>query len=142
MNDRPIFNFDSKGVRDMAKRMIDGARGIWSFEMKRCRQQRSLSQLGYYWAVVLPAVAKGINEAWGDDLDADKAHRFCGDRFLKREVIDRSTGEVKGEFIRHTGELDTAEFAAYLDQIILFAAEFLNTDIPAADRFHAKECAA
>jgi hypothetical protein len=141
--DRPIFNFDSKGVRNMAKRMIDQARGIWSFEMKRCRAQRSLAQNAYLWGVVYPHVAAGARDTWGvKDFGINDAHELCRDRYLKRDVVNQSTGEVTGRILLSTGSLDKPEFATYVDNIILFAAEYLRTEIPEADRFRATEKAA
>jgi hypothetical protein len=133
--ERAVFDFDNAGVRTMAKRLIDQARGLWWWELSKCRDQRSKEANGYYWSTVLPHVTAGIREAWGEiDFTDDESHEFLKRRFLEKPVINRNNGEVVGYTEPSTAKLDTAEFGAYLDNVIKFAAEYLNIEIPVALR--------
>lgn len=98
--------------------------------LARVRDVRSGAQNAYLWAVVYPYAAKGLRDAWGEDTDSYGAHGFLTDRLLKVPVVNRKTGEVMGWRVRSTTELDTAEFAHYVDQIVCFCAEQLGTEIP------------
>jgi hypothetical protein len=131
--ERPVFDFDNAGVRTMAKRMIDQARGKHWWDFTKCRDQRSLDANAYYWSVVLPCFAAGLTEAWGESYDSDMAHEWCRKEWLTRSVVNRKTGEV-ALIPRSTTDLDTKEFGEYLDKIIKHAAEYLNTEIPIALR--------
>lgn len=129
---KALLNLSDETVRRKIIYAVAKARGIHRLELTRCREQRTLSQNAYYWGVVLPAVAEGIMEAWGEQLDPEEIHDFLKQRFLTKPVVNRNTGEVTGETTHSTTALDTSAFAGYLDKIIRFAAEFLSTEIPAA----------
>lgn len=131
--ERPIFDFDNAGVKRMAKRMIDQAEGLYWWEMTKCRDQRSLKQNSYMWSTVYAYVAKGLEDAWGEkNITIDEAHMKCRELFLQIPHVDRRTGEVTYS-IGSTAGLSKPEFSAYLDKIILWAADYLNVEIPAAD---------
>lgn len=130
----PIFDFDQPAMRTTACTLIKNLRGKYQMELKRCKDQRSLNQNAYYWGVVLPRVAAGVQDAWGETLTSEDAHELCRRAFLTRTLVNRTTGEVMSKVPRSTASLDTAEFAEYLEQIIRFAADHLNTEIPEAMR--------
>jgi len=127
--DTPILDFSDPGHKRMALALVRGLEGLHWFEVRRCKSQRSLDQNAYMWAEVLPAIARGISQQWGETVTAEEAHEFCKSRFLSRPIVDRRTGELKGYTRPSTSDLDTAEFAEYLDKLILFAAEYLNTEV-------------
>ncbi len=140
--DSPIFDFESAGVRQMAKRMIDQARGLHRWELVKCRDQRTLSQNAYLWGVVYPHVAAGLAEAWGErSVDPARAHVECGLMFLSEPVVDMRTGEVRPGKVRSTTALNTAECADYIEKIIQFAADYLHMDIPPATRHRPSQLA-
>jgi hypothetical protein len=115
---------------------IKSRQGLHTVEIHKLRDQRSLAQNAYLWGVVYPHVLVGMQEAWGDEeiTTADEVHEFLKKKFLQRPVVNRKSGELMGYTEPSTAALDTAEFAAYLDQIIKFASEYLNTEIPIALR--------
>lgn len=77
------------------------------------RDARSTQQNRYYFGVVVPLIAVhcGYTPA--------EMHELLAMRFLRLED-DPITGSPRR---RHTPETDTAEFAAYLESCIQFAAE-------------------
>ncbi len=129
----PIFDFDQSAMRTMACQFIKNLRGRYRFDVTKCKDQRSLNQNAYYWGVVLPHLAAGMGEAWGESLASEEVHEFCRAKFLNKPVVNRKTGKIQGQSHVSTASLDTKEFGEYLEQIIRFAAESLSVQIPQAD---------
>jgi hypothetical protein len=110
--EQAIIDLSNQRNKKLAIDAIKAAQGLHWWVLTKCRNQRSLSQNAYYFGVVLPAVAVGIREAWGEQLfTVDDAHEFCKNRFLSNPVVNRKTGEVQGNVVRSTTSLDTAEFS-------------------------------
>lgn len=135
--DIPVIDFDDPAMRKHAKRMIDALRGRYWFNVTRCRSQRTLKQNAWYWGFVLPAVSSGMGEVWGQRVSSEEVHEFLKDRFLKRPFKDRRDGKTMGYTVRSTPSLNTEEFGQYLDQIIVFAADYLGVEIPVPHRMEA-----
>lgn len=127
----PIFDFDDPAQKAHAVRYIKALRGKHTFDVKPCRAGRSLSQNALMWGVVLPAIARGIAECWGERVTPEKAHEFCKRRFLSEPVTNHETGEVMGSTSGSTATLEVGEFSEYLDQLIKFGAEYLGLNIQA-----------
>lgn len=110
--------------------VLKSRKGRHVVEVKRVRKVRSLSQNAYYWGVCLPYAADAINAEWGESFDADQAHAFFGDKYLKRQIVNRNTGEVMGEIILSTASLTTEQFSDYIEKIRQDCAEYLGVEIP------------
>lgn len=83
--------------------------------VKEIKKKRSNEQNAYYWAAIVPALQYGIREQWGEVLDSEEAHSFLKNEFLKREVIDKETGEVK-IIHKSTAKLTKDEFMQYINK--------------------------
>lgn len=94
--------------------------------IEKKKHKRSDQQNKYYWGVVVPIVTEGIKET-GEIVTTDQVHEFLKFTFL-------STGE-KIKFARSTTDLSTTDFLLYIDQIQIWASEFLNCYIPDPDEF-------
>lgn len=132
-DDLPVFNFSDPEQYARFTRHVATLKGVYRVKLEKVRDQASAKQRGYYWAVVLPYLARGIRDAWGYAPDAFvsyDAHEFSKDAFLKTPIVDHATGELKGEVRRSTMDLDTAEFTTYIERIRDFAAQFLGVNIP------------
>ncbi|SFW16594.1 hypothetical protein [Chitinophaga sancti] len=94
------------------------------------RKVRSLSQNAYYWAVVCGMVRDGLRDAGYDDVLTDEdAHEVMKHLFLKKDIVNKKTDESIPS-TRSTTELTTFEFSNYIEQIITWAAQYLNIVIP------------
>lgn len=108
--------------------------GVYSIELTRVRRGRTLNQNAYYWAVVLPCVARGFAAAYGEaDVSVDRAHRRLKDEFLRRPDRRADTGEVVGWFTPSSADLDVEEFCTFLDNVIAFARDQMMIQIPPPD---------
>lgn len=132
-DDTAILDFSNAKTRRMVIDHIRQIRGVHRFQLQRVRAQRSLQANAYLWGVVYKAVQAGLEEAWGERKSVEWIHQYLKKRFLTEPVVNRTTGEVIDETVGSTAELDTKAFAEYIDQIIQFAGEHLNVEIPPAD---------
>lgn len=134
--DIPIIDFSNAKLKQAMLGYIRGLEGPHHFDVRKWRGNRTLPQNAYYHGVVLIYVAEGLKEATGEDWTGGRAHEFCKEKFLSIDIFSKKTGEVIGRFIRSTASLNKEEFAKYIDQIIQFASEQLNVEIPPALRSH------
>jgi hypothetical protein len=126
-----VFNFSSEADKGRLYQLLRRLRGAQRVEIKRYRKPRSNNANAYYWGVVIPHVTEGIGEAWGEGITHEETHEFLKAKFLSRPVVDRVTGEKKGDTVGSTSRLDTEAFGEYVNRCVAFAAEYLQTEIPA-----------
>jgi len=96
--------------------------------VERRKSQRSSQQNRYYYGCVVPIVQQGLKDI-GHRLSKEDTHLFLRNRFLTQELVS-SEGEVIGNRLRSTTELNKSEFADYTSEIQQFSAEYLNIVIP------------
>lgn len=97
-------------------------------------EKRSNAQNSYYWPVVVEYVLEGMIDAGyrRESLSPELVHDYLKGKFLKhmkRRVVNPVT---KKYMTRQptTTELNTWEFMDYMEGIAIWAAEFLNVQIP------------
>lgn len=93
------------------------------FEVKVSRR-RTTPQRGYYW-VLMEILGKEVG------MSKDETHEVVKFKFLQEECINEATGEVFTR-VKSTTELSKMEMAAYIDQIIVWAADQLHITLPEA----------
>lgn len=125
-----ILDFSDPKIKRSVLDHIATIRGLHWFEIRRCRNQRSLSQNAYLWGVVYKAVQAGLEEAWGERKSVEWIHCYLKAKFLAEPVVNKRTGEVVDHTVGSSADLDTKAFGVYIDQIIQFAAHDLNVEIP------------
>jgi hypothetical protein len=96
--------------------------------VERKRRRRSLMQSAYYWGVVVPIVQAGLIEA-GYKVGKEDTHEFLKSMFNKQELVNELTGEIL-QTVGSTAQLSTVEMMTYFQEITIWAAEFLNVQIP------------
>lgn len=114
-------------IAEMKAWLMNNADKDIVLSVKRKRKQRSTPQNGYYWSVMVPMVRDAIN-SYGNEFSNDETHEFLKGRFNTKEV---EVGD--GNYLQlpqSTSDLDTAEFAGYIDQIHQFASMVLGIYIP------------
>ena len=129
---RLIDSSDARQRMAAAMEIMASKEGVYAFEWSRCREQRTTRQNAYWWGVVVPAIAAGISEAWGERWSAERTHEFLKRKFLTEPVVNRTTGEVVGETTGSSAALDTKQFGELIDKVSVFASEFLNVEVPPA----------
>jgi len=98
--------------------------GLKEFDVivKSKSRNRSTQQNRYYFACVT-IVANELG------YSKEEMHSIIGYKFLKREKIDESSGEVF-EYILSTSKLTTTEFSNFMEEFIRWSAEHLNIILP------------
>lgn len=132
MDDLPLLNLSLPAHRALVMHHIENREGIHRVTVTRVKAQRSLSQNAYLWGVVYPCICPALSECEGEQIDALTAHEFFKERFLRRAIVNKATGEVMGGCTRSSTELDVAEFSDFLQKIIRWAQEKLGLNVPAA----------
>lgn len=133
--DLPFFNMSDPDQKSRIIRHLQTLEGVHEFKIRRVKDQRSLQQNAYYWGVVLAHAAKGFREQFGElSINSLDAHEFFKDRYLKIPTVNRNTGEVIGYRAGSSAELDRAEFAQYLENVIKFCLDFLGVVVPPATK--------
>jgi len=98
--------------------------------IERKRATRSLESNAYYWAVVVDRIAQRL------EWTPDDAHFYLKARFLpKKLAVCDGNGEIVDEFVLggSTAKLNKIEFWNYLDEIVLWAGEALQLELPPPD---------
>lgn len=91
-------------------------------------KQRSNDQNAYYWATVVPLVYEGLKAAGFDAVrNSEDTHEIMKSLFLK--VHEEKNG-IKIEKVLSTTELTTKGFTEYLENIWLWASDYLGVTIP------------
>lgn len=100
--------------------------GRYEVTIKKAKR-RSTPQNAYYWGVVVPIVFKGLRDAGFELRNNDDAHSVIKQLFLK------SAEEINGikiEKIGSTAELKVSEFMDLLQNISVWAFDYLGVTIP------------
>lgn len=91
------------------------------------KKRRTTEQNAYLWGVVYPDILAGLGqlaEIAGEPpvfTDEDELHEAMKWKFLRRLVT--LPGGAVVERVPHSSVLDTAQFAAFLDSVIRWAAD-------------------
>lgn len=110
---------------------FDGTNVVITIEKRR--KARSTEQNRYLWGVVYECALQGfkdIDPTGTAGLTVEDVHEFFKDRFLHngRDVVT-AQGEVL-TMKSTTTELSTTDMMVYIEEIIRFCAEYLNTAVP------------
>lgn len=103
--------------------------GDYRVVIKPKRMTRSQRQNAYYFGTAVSMFAEYLN-AQGEAVTVLEAHHLIASKFLRKTVIDPATERPLGDTIRSTTDLDTAEFAAFMDETIAWLADQFNIIVP------------
>lgn len=95
----------------------------------RVTDKRTIDQNAYYWGVVLPYFARGLQES-GHSVGEYFVHEMCRQRFLKVAKI-KSGGETL-VIAESTTKLSKKDFKDYIEKIKMWASSDYEIFIPDA----------
>lgn len=72
---------------------------------------------------------QSLNEL-GNSFSMSDVKSLCAAKFLIIDVVNQDSGEIIGQRIKGTSELNTVEFGEYLDQVIGWAADTFGIILP------------
>jgi hypothetical protein len=126
-----VIDFNEQKEKSL---FIDGIRrleGRWRVEWVRYRPRRSDRQNRYYWPCFVEPFADYMR------VDPDSAHLILKAKFLRKEIIDKETGE-RFVFVLRSSKLSTSDFNEYLDDCAAFLAG-LMIYVPEPNVYHELE---
>ena len=105
--------------------------GRYRLRLERIYNKRTLPQNAFLHGVVIPEVRLGMIEAGYSpaECSTESVKDFLKFRFAKKEIINVQTGEVL-ETIENTSDMSTVRLNEFIEEIRVFAAEYLNHEIP------------
>lgn len=105
------------------------APGRYRMTIEKMRKNKSLPQLGYYYACVLPLFMQHLIEAGYDFTNIEQVDAFAKSRFASQPIINKHTGEVI-EVPGLKREMTTLEMSTFTNAIRDWDAEYLGGYIP------------
>ena len=130
MKDTQYIDFDSLPAKRAFQARVAGLRGPWRIELSRYRELRSNVANRYYWGVVVQALYQFLASQDIDITHPEQCHELLKHKFLVCDVVNKSTGEVLTQRTRSTTELNTEEFAEYLDKCTVWLSSFFGLVLP------------
>ena len=133
-----IINMSNEAKKFALLNRLKRLEGPHRISVVKYRPRRSDRQNRYYWPCFVRPFADFIRDQ-GERITDEHAHQMLKHRFLKRDAIDKRTGEVVGEYTKSTTSLDTAEFNEYLDQVAYWLSDMFGIMVPDPDDYHEKD---
>jgi len=118
---------------DFKKCIRTAPKGKYFLKLAKIYRKRSLNQNAYYHGVVVSLVRDGLIDV-GYRLSNEQTHEFIKEQFLRTEITNEQTGEVK-TINRSTTELTTTEFNEFIYDVIFWGLEYLSIEIPLPSEF-------
>lgn len=97
--------------------------GVYTVSVKKIRHNKTQSQLGYYWGVIIPMFA----DYYG--CDDKEAHLVLKSLLLKKKVYSEKLGKTI-TVIKDLKNLDKNETSKYIDTVIRFLAIKCDIAVP------------
>lgn len=117
---------NKKQVRDFFNQLPTGK---WLLKAER-KDKRTTSQNSYLHAAMLPVIRDALREAgWNDIKTIYDAKRFLKGEFLRYDIVNEKTGEVK-EGIRDTSDLTKLQFMQLVTDVQIWLLDYFNIELP------------
>lgn len=104
-------------------------KGRYRHTVERWRKHKSESQLGYYFACVIPMSMRLLNESGWEITTSDQCDMFWKDLYAKKEVVNRHTGEIR-MIPALKRDFNTMDMMTFVDAIRQHCSEYLGGYIP------------
>lgn len=132
--DTEIYNLSDPGTKALLKQRVDEAEGLKCFHLGAWNPPATMSQRGYWYAVVLPALVEFFHEGTGNSAwNAESCHYFARESWLDVVVTELPSGQMYRR-PRSTSELDTGEYSKLIDSAINWMGDF-GKKVPLPSRF-------
>lgn len=130
-----VLNMDDPEVKRRLMVQISTLKGLWELDLKPRKLVRTIKQNKYYWVAVVAPFRDWLREEYGDSwITGNQAHLMLATRILG-EGRETSLGVLPPT----TTNLNTAEFAEYVDKTAAWLAEFTGIVVIPSDLFLLKE---
>lgn len=117
---------NGKMFRDECNKL---APGRYRLTVEKMRKNKSLPQLGYYYACVLPLFMQHLIDAGYEFTTIEQVDAFAKSRFASQPIINKHTGEII-EVPGLKREMTTVQMSTFTNAIRDWDAEYLGGYIP------------
>jgi hypothetical protein len=125
-----VLNLDDAATKRQLLTRIGALRRLWRLELVRYRPRRTDRQNRWYWPCIVGAFAQYLNEQDYEVTSPEQAHEILKAKFLTVDVVHKQTGNVLGQRVRSTTELDVEEFTGYAERCRAWLLEFFGIMVP------------
>ena len=103
--------------------------GRYDYTIEKHKKKKSLSQLGYYFAVVVPMFRDfALDQGWEFESN-EEVDVYLKSLFADREIANKHTGEmIKIPALKRN--MTTTEMMTFINQVRDWCSEFLGGYIP------------
>lgn len=104
-------------------------KGRYRVIVETLRKNKSNSQLGYYYAGVLPLALELLNAAGWEFVNVDEVDIFFKSLYANKELLNKHTGEIM-TVPALKRDMTTTEFSTFVEEVRSHCSEFLGGYIP------------
>lgn len=135
------MKLEAIGIKEQGKdfRIVNGkmfrdecnklAPGRYRLTVEKMRKNKSMPQLGYYYACVLPLFMQHLIDAGYEFTTIEQVDAFAKSQFAKQPILNKHTGEVI-EIPGLKRKMTTLEMSTFTNAIRDWDAEYLGGYIP------------
>lgn len=124
--DKPLRIVNNKLFREELNNLSNGR---YMINVDKYRKNKSLPQLGYYYACVLPMFLNAAIDAGWELTSREEADTWLKSMFAGKDLINKHTGQII-EVPGLKRNMTTVEMLTFINQVRDYAAEYLGTYIP------------
>jgi len=126
-SDGGIFHIPNRKVMEEDLRRLP--KGNYTLTIEKYRRNKSNSQLGYYFACVLPMFRQFALDAGWEFESLDEVDLYLKSLFADREIANKHTGEmIKIPALKRN--MSSTEMMVFINQVRDWSSEFLGAYIP------------
>src|SRR4030066_1560318 len=104
----------------------DGKKFIITIE--KLSAKRSLAQNAYLH-LLFTIFKDGLNDL-GNDFSMERVKSLCKAKFALRDEVNEATGEIIGQYIQDTHDMNKEELNIFIENIIRWAADYFHIVLP------------
>ena len=104
--------------------------GAYTFTIESANK-RSSRVNRYLHGVVFQICFDALRDAGFNEIkDLQDAKDFVKQKFLSVNVVNENTGEVIGQIVKHTADLNQEETTEFIEDIAQWLAEYFSIELP------------
>lgn len=126
-----VLDMSNAREKQLVLSKLRDLQGMHRITIIKHRARRSDAQNRLYWPAYIEPITDYL-KAQGFAVTEGDVHEHLKGLYLRKSVVNTETGEVLGETVRSTTDLNVSEFSEYLDHIAVLAQEKWAMELPRA----------
>ena len=118
---RQILNLDNADTKRLLLSAVGSLSGMYEVRLQPRRATRSLRANSFYWAACISPLSEFLSEQDVRLWTPEQCHELIKCRILGDvPIADPRTGEILGHKLASTHDMDTEQFADFLERVIAY----------------------